>query len=538
MSEIFIHFFIFSSILVGNGYLFYFFQKNYIELNFFEIIFFGIVITGIFAYFLNFILPLNDNLLLINFALSLISIFFLLPNEKFPQLRKGFVFFFSIFILIILNIYASGFSDDLNHYHGGFITNADNSKIIFGYNLLHHHYGYNSMWLYLQSYLNFNDTLLQDIHIINGICLFLVLNYFFYEFYFNKENSNIIKSIFFSLLIFFLIKYTRLKEFGIDRPGILLSTFLLMFYLKKNQTLVGIEASKKLINLCLLTAFFLTCIKIFFIFTFIIPILLIFKTYFDNKKIYINLGLILSLSSLYILKNILVSGCVVYPISLTCINSIEWNSYSIVKNLFLATEASTKSFDMYKGLLPVNLYVENFNWLNTWFLRNFEELLNYFLTIIFCFAISIICFPASLKKQKLKDFNYLAIIIILIINIILFIKAPVVRYHHVLFLSLLIILRYIFQVNMKIKKKLLLNFLVLCFIFNIGKNIIRISNENFINNPIVHIKKINWYRKPVKNNIGNFIYYNGWIDAFPIGNMNLSKKKHKKILNFYDVLYH
>ena len=98
--------------------------------------------------------------------------------------------------------------------------------------------------------------------------------------------------------------------------------------------------------------------------------------------------------------------------------------------------------------------------------------------------------------------------------------------------------RYVFQENIKFKKKTILSFFILCFVFNFGKNIIRISNENFINNPAAHIKKVNWYRKPVQNKINNFIYYRGWIDAYPVGNMNLSNKKHKKFLNFYDIIYH
>ena len=539
MSEILIHFFIFSLILFGNGYFFYFIQKQFIKLNFFEIIFFGIIISGLFAYSINFFLPLNDILLIINLLLSFLFIFFFFYKKEDLTINKKYNLFFLLFFsLVILNIYSSGFSDDLNHYHGGFITNADNTKIIFGYNLLHHHYGYNSIWLYLHSFLNFNDTFLQDIHVLNGICLFLVLNYFFSEFYFSKENSNIIKSLFFSLLIFFLIKYTRLKEFGIDRPGILLSSFFLMFYLKKNQEILGFNEKKKLIDYSLLAAFFLTSIKIFFIFSFSIPLLLIIRTYLDHKQIYFNSVLVSILGSIYIFKNILTSGCIIYPISITCINLVEWNSYEVVKNLFLATEASTKSFDMYRGLLSVNEYVENFNWLNTWLSRNLEELLNYFLTIIFCLIVSMLCFPANLKLQKFNNFNFLVILIFLVLNTFLFIKTPVIRYHHVLFLSLLMFSRYIFQANIKFKKKTILSFFILCFVFNFGKNIIRISNENFINNPVAHIKKVNWYRKPVQNKINNFIYYKGWIDAYPVGNMDLSNKKHKKFLNFYDVIYH
>ena len=49
----------------------------------------------------------------------------------------------------------------------------------------------------------------------------------------------------------------------------------------------------------------------------------------------------------------------------------------------------------------------------------------------------------------------------------------------------------------------------------------RIVDAKFVNNPSKLIKDIGWYRVPTAKSIGNFQYYNGWIDAYPVGNLSL-----------------
>ena len=98
------------------------------------------------------------------------------------------LFFFcnKIFIILSLlsfvNIYGSGFSDDINHYHYGFITNSDELNLIWGYTYLHPLYGTMPLWLVGHSYFNFDYSRLQDIHVLNGIIFFLVSALFLEEF--------------------------------------------------------------------------------------------------------------------------------------------------------------------------------------------------------------------------------------------------------------------------------------------------------------------------------------------------------------------
>ena len=175
MLEIILHYLIFLFIIYFNGLLLQraFINSRSINLNFFEQSIIGLIGTGFAALLINFFFPLNDLVIYLNLLIGLIFIFYFKDKIKLNY-NKGSKLFIILFLLLSLaNIYGSGFSDDLNHYHGGYIANTDNHKYIIGLNFLHHHYGYSSIWLILHSYLNFNNSFLQDIHILNGIIFFL-----------------------------------------------------------------------------------------------------------------------------------------------------------------------------------------------------------------------------------------------------------------------------------------------------------------------------------------------------------------------------
>ena len=93
-------------------------------------------------------------------------------------------------------------------------------------------YGTTSLWLTGHSYFNFDHSRLIDIHILNGLLLFLILGLLLNEILSKEKKFIFLKNFIFALIIFILIKYTRLKEFGIDRPAILLFCFSIYFYLK------------------------------------------------------------------------------------------------------------------------------------------------------------------------------------------------------------------------------------------------------------------------------------------------------------------
>ena len=192
MIDIFTHFFLFSFIIYFNGFFFIKILKyDVIQLNKFEISLFGLIFTGLSAQIINFFSPLNEKILILNIALIIILII-LYRKIDYKFLIKKFDFLYIIlFLLIIINIFGSGFSDDLNHYHYSYIGNSDNSNYIIGLGHLHEMYAYSSIWLITQSYFNFDYSRLQDIHVINGLVFFVFLSIFYSEInknFYKKKN--------------------------------------------------------------------------------------------------------------------------------------------------------------------------------------------------------------------------------------------------------------------------------------------------------------------------------------------------------------
>ena len=130
------NFFLFLFLIFSHGYLF---LKKILKIsnkkNFFEISLIGFIITIFVAQFINFFSPLNDVIIYINLILVFL---FLIPNRNdiLKNLKINFVIFSISFIIISLNIYGSSFSDDIDHYHYGFILNSDSTNYIWGYSFL------------------------------------------------------------------------------------------------------------------------------------------------------------------------------------------------------------------------------------------------------------------------------------------------------------------------------------------------------------------------------------------------------------------
>lgn len=527
MSLIIIHFLFFFLITLSNGYLISSLLNLEFEKKLFHLGILGIVGTGFFSNFISFFVPLNDIIIFIN-AFILIAYFIYKKENIFLNLKleKINLAFLSLIFLGLFQVYGSGFSDDLHHYHAAFITNTDNLKNIFGINFLHNHFGHSSIWLTLHSYMNFNNYLLQDIHILNIIIFCLILCYLFNE---AVNGTHKLKVLGVFLIFFFLAKYTRLKEFGIDRPAIMLCCFLLFEYFKISE--LKSFNNKNLFFLSSISLFLIS-IKIIFFFSLLMPISIFYNLkkkllFFKSKYFFILTTLIL----LFFSKNIISSGCVIYPVEKLCLSEVSWNSKNIAKKIYINTSASTKSYDKYKGTLTKTEYIKKFNWLNTWKKRNINEIKDFILTILVIFLITL----SILEGKKIKKNKNFFLFLLLLSNSIVFYLSPVLRYHHFLFLIF-----FIYTINFisfkKINLKKFYIFFSLLIIFNFSKNIFRQIDNNLSNDPINHIKEIGWYKSPKEKRLNKLKYYNGWIGNYPIGNEDLSKKYYYKKKFGYDFI--
>ena len=522
---------LFLLIIYGNGIIFS--KKIFNDFenqNFYEILLIGLVTTILLSQFINFFFPLNNYLTVINILVVILYLTF--EKHIIKNLRIDYKFFFIFFILVLSNIYASDFSEDLNHYHYGMISNSDNLNFIWGYSFFHDMYGTSPIWLTTHSYLNFDNSRLQDIHVLNGLFLFIFIGLFFSEIQKNNQSHSVKQIILFSILLFVLIKFTRLKEFGIDRPAFLLFCTILYIYLKYfftngNENILENFSKISLISICIIA------IKITYLPIIIFPVFILLrykgKITIFNTKIF----LILLAFSIFILKNFLGTGCIIYPVSYSCLDFISWSNSKGAEDLAFLAEYFNKSWTSYEGYLSKLEYIRNFNWFETWFIRGNKEILDLFLTIILVFILSIFIF--GIKKKKIfkyqSELSFLKKIlssIIVISLFIYFIKNPVIRmnFHVLISILILLIINFVSLDSNKKKLSTINFFLFLAIFFNLSKNFDRIVDKKFINNPIEIIS--NKITAQKQNNLDDFIYYTGWYGETPISYKILENKMYEK----------
>ena len=537
MKIILFHGFLFLFIIYLHGFIFLNnllkFEKSH---NFYETSLIGLIITIIVAQSINFFIPLSDNLLIINtIILILYSIIFFKILKK--NLKENILILFLLGFLTLVNIYGSGYSDDISHYHYSFIANADENNFIWGQFFLHPLFATSSTWLIGHSYFNLDQFRLQDIHILNGLIFFLTLGCFFSEF-FSKSKRKFYQPILLSITLFILFKYTRLKEFGIDRPATLIFCFLVYYYLKYFLNTRNENIIKNFIIV------FILSISIFSIKIILLPVLLFPLMIFLKERNYLfknypSYLIILLPITVIIMKNFLGSGCLFYPVEMSCINQISWSDSNGIKEFSLSAEIFNKSWHAYTGDLSKEIYIQNFNWISAWFERGKIEILEIFLTIITIIVATYFAFNLKLKKFNFKNYHpqNLSIILLAIIFLsilIFFAKNPVIRMYHISIIAIMIFFITLFEQSDKNQtKKFFVILLVIGFSFNLFKNFQRISDNDFKNNPYSMISEKVINQKQKKK--GNFTYYIGWYGKTPIS-YNLDNKNHKKIFIF-DIIY-
>ena len=549
--------FIFIIICVGFGILFckiFNLKKIFLHLNIFDISLFGLMFMGFLGQLVNFFFPLNDIFLLTNLILSILLIFYFFKEYKFLFfLDKKFILItLATLTLTYFTIFGSGYSDDLNHYHYAYINTTDNLKYILGLNFLHPNYGFSPIWLIVNSSLNFESSRLQDIHITNSLPYFFILSSFLIKIFqdIEKKNFNILTILKIFFISFILLKYTRLKEYGVDRSIIIFFIYfiyLFIYFWQRYFLKISLENKKNIFYIILLISIFIFSNKIVYFPIFIFAAVMIYSSekkvnYFYDLKIILMLIPIAS----YILKNIFLSGCIIYPLPFMCIDILPWNSKEIASNYIVGAEVMNKSMLQYTGNLDSINYVKNFNWVETWFERTKVELFEF--TILFTFIFAVTCFLFNAKKNKKKRFlnkikllNFTFFIAFLSFFFLIFLNTPLIRLSHHVFLiffllPFLFLPYYNFSNKILLKENYFIFFLTLFFLFSFTKNVNRISSNNFINSPLDSVKNVGWYSESKARNLDGFNYYSNWGKA-PVANMlNKNIYGYKKIFT-YDIIF-
>ena len=497
-------FFCFSSIGYGSLILNKLNLKNF---------YFGLSgIVGLFFYafvitFLHFFIAISSILNLIILLFGLFIFFFNDQKIKFKKFKFSFENFLIIFFIIVIffMFYAYKPHEDFGYYHLPYIKAFLSQKIIFGFINILEPYLWNSIFLNLSSVFIIPYFDLKGIFLAPLIFYFFFILILFNEIFINIKNKKYFyPSTIFSLIIlfYFLLKFARVAEFGVDIPSHILALLVILYFIKffEIKNITTPERYNYVVLIFLLSIFSLT-IKISNISIIILSFSILFLNfkYLNFKEILFPTTIILLFAFSWLVQQFIYSGCFLFPLNFTCFDTI-WSSKTNIKNILLSLEITNKSFGVYNGALSGSEYIQNFNWFQNWFARNKIEFLEHLGTLIV--APLFLSFITLYKKDfKINIFNikskifYNSIILFIIISFIIWIsKSPVARFAIPFFIVAFFYLIY-FYINKKIylrfNYKTVLITIFICLTINLSKNTLRVFKKDNIDNfwPIINENK-------------------------------------------------
>lgn len=486
----------------------------------------GLFLLSIISSYTHLIFPHNY---LHNIIIILFGIIYLIRFDQKDY--REFKYFTIIFSLLFVSILLAKTNEDFGYYHLPNSIQFAQQKLQFGLGNLNHGFKHISSIFMLMSltYLPLFDHLLFNL--INFLFLAFLVHFIFSEIYFSKnKNSNISKLLLSFFLILFLVKFSRLAEYGTDLAGQILIVISLFFIfelsfnnqLKYKKAITYFKLSIVLIIFSVSTKFILIIYSILFLLPFL---------YFKEKQkllnelIQFNFLIIVALPVIFfIFFNFSSTGCIIYPISKTCFSEVF--NWALPKNTVSYLNLHYELWS--KGGMGPNfrvenpeLYIKKFNWLSNWISVYFFNKFSDYILVIFAILLSFCIFfnkEIFLKKIKKINFNHNKIkylyLLLMFIFFIWFIKFPTLRYAGYIIVYTIFTLPIIYFLSYKIKiseklslKKVSILFLIGYSVFII-KNSSRIYNEalipndnhhNFKNFPFYWVENINYEKVDINN---------------------------------------
>ena len=460
------------------------FQDNSISLGYIGI--FGIFFSIIISYLTNLVFPHNNlhNLIYILFGLIFFFIFYKKKHKKFKIKYFLFSYLISFFAIFYFKSH-----DDFSYYHLSLINNIVENKIEFGISHFDIAFNHVSSLFYFHSL--FKTIFTGDyFYQIGQLSIFIFVNTILLENIFARKVNKFLNITFFLnlvLLIFINIFFYRLAEHGTDRSAQIL--FFLAFILIVN---IFEENKFKKDNFELIIIIFslIISIKSFYIIYSILFLIAYFKFFKFSEtlklfKVFPVSYLGILILCLIIISNVAVSGCLLYPISTTCVENFFWGygkeqvAGAMQWYEIWSKAGASPNYRVYN----FNEYLQNFNWVSNWIDNYFfNKFSDYLLGVIFTlFVLFVFFLPKKLNFDKFKKYIYIYLVLIILL-IEWFLNHPALRYGGFVLVFLVITFPFIILLSnqkFNFKKKLISIKLIILIIFIVfsGRNINRLVNE-------------------------------------------------------------
>lgn len=523
-------YFLLLTSIIGYGYFFanFFLRKN--ERNLGYIGLYGIFLLILISYVSNFFIAhsLHFNSLILLFGLGS---FFLFIFKNYKNEKKNIALLFFLFFWLIPFILTAKNHDDFPYYHFSYIHLLTNSQVSLGIGIFNHGFRTPSSIFYFASLFYLPKIGYELIHVAPVFFVGFV-NFIFLKkisrIIGQKENVYILLLSILSLVIINIF-FSRMAEHGTDRSAqiliLLMVTEILQIINNKNSN-ESLKIDRFLILLALAVS-----LKAFYL-IYLIFILIIF--FYQKIKISFLLDLLknkipylcLLLLFLLLMVNVFNTGCLIYPMSITCIPSLAWS---------IPVEEVNHMNQWYqqwsKGGAAPNFRVENpeqyikyFNWVPNWInIYFFNKVSDYLLGLLFLIVVMTITFRQNFNNIKIERRFVFVCILLFFLFLEWFYFHPALRYGGYHLIALLIFIpfsvylenKFVLSNSSIFKIKFLI---IIIFTIFLIKNITRINqqhkqyNYNFISYPSYNLE------------FQNFDIYKG---------IEKIKKEGRRINNFY-----
>jgi len=451
-------------------------------------------LSSLFHFFINITSIISYSILLIGF----ISFILFFIQKKIAK-NQLIILLLVLIIFLPISIIADP-NEDFFLYYSPYIKYLESSKIIFGVTNLNDFLAYSTNSLY-------NIIIFLKLPATNNLSYAVPILHFYIFFIIYLIHHLIRKQniLYVFILSLSLITFSKLRDFGTSVPPQLLLLIigcLIYEILNKNY-------DERKITAILFLALFAIILR--FNSIIILPILILFLIsnygalflYIKKNKIII---LFLSLVLLiFISKNFIQSGCLIYPTPQLCFSNLDWSSENeIIENKYNKLQSDAKGwafyakekFDIKKKFVWNNLIGENFVgyndyakmspifWFKYWIKDpQYKKIINLAIITLLIFLLTIV----NLKNEKNKFYNKNIILLIFSFFSILlwFLLSPQLRYGgyfcFIYFFSLLFT-NFFYIKFKKIKNANIVLILLLSLLYLEAKNIIRINHDLKIGN--------------------------------------------------------
>ena len=485
--------------------------------NFFTF-FIGAIAISFIGLLLNFFVPLSAE---INSLLYVLIIIIFLFKTKLKFNKKSLFFLIiSSFITFLLLFKSNINRPDAGLYHLPYVSILNENKIIFGLSNIHSRFSHVSIIQYLSA---MNNNLL---FLGNGINIPLAsIVSFFYLYFFrdiwkvlkNKEHPDISKYFSLFILIYISYKITRYSSFGNDAIAHLSYFYMISCILKDNLKKINF-------NKILLISVFVFINKPMLGLIFLIPLVIfLIKKDFKLIKIFNPIfSLPMLFLFLWLIKNIVISGCAIFPIKVSCIEKLPWTNIQQITDNQIQGEAWSKGWpDRINTSISMEEFSKNLNWVQAWSKKHMK----YILSIIIPFVIVLLLITFYIKiKIKIKNYKinkdkdlniriFLSIIISLMGVLSFFALFPIYRYgYSYIVTSICLFCILIIKDKIQIEKNIFIfkYFFIFSIILIAGKQVqklyVNVDNTIWPNIYTLDINKMVSKKKEIQI-ANNFYYY-------------------------------